>query len=129
MQIIDHKFVIEISLLSLKIPVLMFRLTRTVSNMRIAKNNEETDPAYKYTVTRDLYSTIGNNTSDVKIFIIFQHITYGEVAGYSLRDSDSILCWIRSRLLVVGWGARLRIIRCKSAAGAGPLSWSGDQVI
>jgi len=96
--------------------------------MRIAKNLE-TDPVYKYTVTRDLYSTIGNNTSDVKIFIIFQHITYGEVAGYSLRDSDSILCWIRSRLLVVGWGARLRIIRCKSAAGAGPLSWSSDQVI
>ena len=64
-----------------------------------------------------------------KIFIIYQHITYGEVDGYSLRDSDSILCWIRSRLLVVGWGARLRIIRCKSAAGAGPLSWSSDQVI
>ena len=85
MLIIDHKFIVKISLLSLKIPVLMFRLTRTVSNMRIAINNEETDRAYKYTVTRDLYSTIGNNTSDVKIFIIFQHITYGEVAGYSLR--------------------------------------------
>ena len=83
MLIIDHKFIVKISLLSLKIPVLIFRLTRTISNMRIAKIKKRI--LFINTQSPEIYVPQLEAISLMfKISIIYQHITYGEVAGYSL---------------------------------------------